>query len=189
MDQFCQQFFRLLCRIVDAFFRDVDNGFDVPCVHGENVRVKASVFVHLRIEERLRVVNAFFDAFVVILYGMLAVPKQIVVLGGEATFARAAGAIGPNDLILEVFNSENFVEFHFDVVSGVMIEMHHEVPCGLQKPSHFNEANAHPTDVVFEAGPRVVERAFLAGAAHFGGELSFGEERRVDVNQIEALSR
>ena len=83
---------------------------------------------------------------------------------------------------------ENLVHFYFDVVSCVPVAVDIDGACRLEQSFHFEESGIQPYEVSGHAVfPDVVERAQLVVVAPQHVVLTSGEERGIDVYEVDGV--
>ncbi len=105
-------------------------------------------------------------------------------LAAIALFAAAAGAIRPDDFVLEVVEAKNAVAHDLGVVNGPPVEMEKQRAVFFQERFQRRDALLQEIHVLAETvRPAVAKASF--GAAR--GKIALGEEGWVDVYKAEAF--
>ena len=93
----------------------------------------------------------------------------------------------PDYLVDEIILSENLVQHDLDIMRGVPIAVVIKRPCILQNAGYFHTTRPHDVDVGSRRFVPIFKGALLFRLTPKHLVISVGIERRVDVDQIDAL--
>ena len=96
----------------------------------------------------------------------------------------------PDNFVAEALVSEEFVQFHFEVVGGMPIAVQIEVSRHFEQAAAFEQAGVPPSQIARQALlPYIGKTALLVVFPSRDAILFLAKERRIGVNQIHALHR
>ena len=93
----------------------------------------------------------------------------------------------PHDFVDEIVFPEGLVEHHLDVVGGVPVAVIVEGAGGLKNTAQLDTAGAHEINVGLGALVAILKGPLLLGLAPEDLVVAVGVERRVNVNEIDAM--
>ncbi len=118
------------------------------------------------------------------------VKQHHIMIPGESlrnSFGTSAPIV-PDDLVLKILVSKDLIHLDLDVVRGVPVAVDVDRAAGLEQALHLVETGVEPDQVAVEAAlPDVGERALLVLVSPDHVVDAVREERRVDVDEVDAL--